>query len=86
MTRVLIILTDWVPEIDLNLGFRQVEENCQKFGKKRRKTLFNLPKTHFSIELPTPKTRVSGTQSITSSYVVTKLVRFFSQKRHVVTK
>ena len=38
----------------------------QKFGKKWRKALFNLPSTHFSMAIPKPKNNVSGTRSATS--------------------
>ena len=41
----------------------------QKFGKKWRKVLFNLPSTRFSMVLQVPETRVLGTHSITSTYM-----------------
>ena len=39
----------------------------QKFGKKWRKALFNLPSTHSSMLLRVPKTHVSGTHSATNN-------------------
>ena len=71
---LLSLVRKWVPWISRKMSWRQVEqgfgmlhfEKSSNLAKKWRKSLFNLPSTHFPKVLQVPEIRVSGTSSTTS--------------------